>query len=182
MSCFNCHHSLEGSQWRQERGWPGRAGLPAWSPQHWAVLRLLVQRADPSVRAQLDDAVSQIAARVSRMNDRDGVVQASDQAKKLIESALPQIAALPWRDDDVRSFMRTIASEDEFLLRTDVQSAEQTALALQSLASALTRGNPRLLKSPMTEGIDALFEEIKNRDRYDPARFVQKLQTLRAAL
>lgn len=182
MSCFNCHHSLEGSQWRQERGWPGRAGLPAWSPQHWAVLRLLVQRADPSSRAQLDDAVSLIATRVSRMNDREGVVQASDQARNLIEAVSPKVAALPWRDDDVRSLMRTIASEDEFLLRTDVQSAEQTALALQSLSAALTRSNRKLLKSPMTASIDALFAEVQNRNTYDPNRFVAKLKVVRGAL
>src|SRR2546428_8273627 len=56
--------------------------------------------------------------------------------------SLPQIAALPWRDDDVRSLMRTIASEDEFLLRTDVQSVEQIALALQSFSAALRSEEP----------------------------------------
>jgi hypothetical protein len=34
----------------------------------------------------------------------------------------------------------------------------------------------------MTEAIDGLFEEIKNRERYEPSRFVQKLAALRAAL
>jgi hypothetical protein len=182
MSCFNCHHSLEGSQWRQERGWPGRAGLPAWSPQHWAVLRLLVGRADVPMRAQLDDVVSQLATRVSRMNDREGVVQSAGEARRLIEAALPQIAALSWRDDDVRTLMRSIAGEEDFLLRTDVQSAEQTALALQSLSAALTRSNPRLLKSPLTAAVDALFTEVQNRNTYDPNRFVAKLKAVRGAL
>jgi hypothetical protein len=182
MSCINCHHSLETSGWRQERGWPGRAGLPSWSPQHWAVLRLLVGRANPSARAQLDSDVQLIASRVARMNDTNGVVQAAGDAKRIIDGVTPQIAALSWRDDDVRALMRTIAGDTDFLLTSDVHSAEQTALALQSLASALTRSNPRLLKSPMTESIDALFEEIKNRERYEPSRFVQKLAALRAAL
>ena len=182
MSCINCHHSLETSGWRQDRGWPGRAGLPSWSPQHWAVLRLLVGRANPSARAQLDSDVQSIAARVARMNDTNGVAQAATDAKRIIDGVTPQIAALSWRDDDVRSLMRTIAGDTDFLLTSDVHSAEQTALALQSLASALTRSNPRLLKSPMTEAIDALFEEIKNRERYEPSRFVQKLTALRSTL
>jgi hypothetical protein len=182
MSCINCHHSLESSGWRQERGWPGRAGLPSWSPQHWAVLRLLVNRANPSARAQLDTDVQLIATRVSRMNDTTGIAQASVDAKRIIDGVTPQIAALSWRDEDVRTMMRTIAADTDLLLTSDVHSAEQTALALQSLASALTRNNPRLLKSPMTEAIDALFEEVKNRERYEPSRFVQKLGALRAAL
>jgi len=44
LSCHSCHHALESGAWRQERGWPGKAGLPAWSPQRWAVLRLIVER------------------------------------------------------------------------------------------------------------------------------------------
>ena len=182
MTCTTCHHSLEGSGWRQERGWPGRAGLPSWSPQHWAVLRLLVGRANPSARAQLDSSVQVIASRVSRMNDTNGIAQAATDAKRIIDSVTPQIAALSWRDDDVRALMRTIAGDTDFLQTADVYSAEQTALALQSLAASLTRSNPRLLKSPMTEAIDSLFEEIKNRDRYEPSKFVQKLAALRAAL
>ena len=182
MSCINCHHSLETSGWRQERGWPGRAGLPSWSPQHWAVLRLLVGRANPLVRSQLDNDVEILAVRVSKMNEPNGVLQAAVEARRLIDSVTPQIAALSWRDDDVRALMRTIAGDTDFILTSDVHSAEQTALALQSLASALTRNNPRLLKSPMTEAIDGLFEEIKNRERYEPSRFVQKLGALRATL
>ena len=182
MTCVNCHHSLEGSGWRQERGWPSRAGLPSWSPQHWAVLRLLVGRADPAARAQLDSSIQLIATRVSRMNDPNAVAQAAKDAKRIIDTVTPRIAALSWRDDDVRTLMRTIAADTDYLLTSDVYSAEQTALALQSLAAALTRSNARLLKSPMTAAIDALFEEIKNRDRYDPSRFVQKLGQLRTAL
>jgi hypothetical protein len=172
MSCFNCHHSLEGSQWRQERGWPGRPGLPAWSPAHWGVLRLIV---DSNSRAQLDELVTQIASRVSRMNDREGVATAAEEAARIVSNAKVSTT-------DPRAMMRTIAGDEDFLLRADVQSAEQTALALQSLAAALTRANPSLLKSPLTEAIDALFAEVQNRNAYDPARFVGKLRAVRGAL
>jgi hypothetical protein len=180
MSCANCHHSLENSQWRQARGWSGRAGLPAFSPKHWAVLRLIVDRASPSARASLDESVKVIASRVARMNDASGVATAADEAKRIMESALPRITALPWRDEDVRSMMRTITADDG--VTYDVQSAQQAALALQSLAAALTRNHPALLKSPMTDALDAVFAEVQNKDRYEPRRFAEKLAALRAAL
>jgi hypothetical protein len=180
MSCANCHHALEGSAWRQERGWTGRAGLPAWSPKQWAVLRLVVDRAAPSARAQLDDAVRTVAARVARMNDPSGVATAAEEAKRAIETALPRITALPWRDADVRAMMRTITADDA--VTYDLQTAQQAALALQSLAAALTRANPALLKSPMTAALDALFAEVQSKDRYEPARFAQKLVALRGTL
>jgi hypothetical protein len=183
MSCLNCHHSLEGSAWRQERGWPSRAGLPAWSPQHWSVLRLIVSRAaPPASRVALDDAVQQLSTKVARMNDSAGIANAADDARRLIDGALPKIAALSWRDDDVRAMMRTIAGDEKFILESDVHSAEQTALALQSLAAARTRSNRALLKSPMNDALDALFDEVKNRDRYEPGRFVAKMRALRGTL
>lgn len=182
MSCSNCHHSLEGGTWRQERGWPGRAGLPAWSPQRWAVLRLLVAKAAPSTRAQLDDLVATLGTKVSRMNDAQGIAATAAEARRIIETAIPKIDALAWRDDDVRAMMRTLAHDEEFLLRADVHSAEQTTLALHSLASALIRSNPRLLRSPLMTAVDALDAEVQNRERFEPARFVEKLRTVRNAL
>jgi len=179
MSCYNCHHALRGAA-RQERGWPGRAGLPAWSPQRWAVTRLIVAKAAPS--PALDDAIATVASRVSRMNDAAGVASVAEEARRLVEAALPRIDALTWSDAEVRAMIRTVADQRDFLARADVHSAEQTALALQSLASALTRRNPSLARGPLMRAIDALFEELKVRDDYDAARFAEKLAAVRAAV
>ena len=89
---------------------------------------------------------------------------------------------LPWTDSDIRAFMTAVASDEEFIRRSDVHSAEQVALTLQSLGSTLTRRDPKLVKSPMTKAIDALFDELQNRDDYEPGRFAQKLAAVRSAL
>jgi len=182
MSCFNCHHSLKTSGWRQVRGWPDRAGLPAWSPQHWAALRLLVGRISPGARDELDPIVAQVALNVARMNDRAAVAASAERAKRIADALVPKADAMRWSDADIRALMATIAGDRAFIERSDVQSAEQAALALQSLASALTRRNPRLLKSAMTQSIDALFNEVQDREAYEPSRFAQKLAAVRAAI
>ena len=182
MSCYNCHHGLKNSGWRQQRGWPDRAGLPAWSPQHWATLRLLIGRISPGARDELDPIVAQVARSVARMNDTNAVISAADRAKRIADSLIPKADAMRWSDADVRSLMAAIAEDRTFIERADVQSAEQAALALQSLASALTRRNPRLLKGAMTQSIDALFDEVQDRDEYQPSRFAQKLAAVKAAL
>jgi hypothetical protein len=182
MSCYNCHHDLKGSTWRQERGWPDRAGLPTWSPQHWAVLRLVAGKASPGARDQLDPLVAQIARGVARMNDPSGTASAAERARKIASDLVPRVDGMRWNDADIRALMITITEDRSFILNADVHSAEQAALSLQSLASALTRRNPRLLRSPMTQSIDALFEEVQSRDDYEPARFAEKLRAVRAAL
>jgi hypothetical protein len=176
MSCYNCHHSLKTSGWRQERGWPGRAGLPAWSPKQWAVFRVLAGRVSPETRAQLDDEIQQVASRVARMNDPNGVAEAAEKARKTVHGLVPRIDRLSWSDADVRALMGAIASNVDV---SDVHAAEQTALALQALGTSLTRRNPSLLKSPMMKSIDDLFTELQNRDDYDPGRFSEKLRALR---
>ncbi|MEO8034926.1 MAG: hypothetical protein ABI837_10895, partial [Acidobacteriota bacterium] len=182
MSCFNCHHALTNeSTSRQERGWPGRAGLPAWSPQHWAVLRLVIGRVSPSTRNQLDGLVADVSSRVSRMSDREGTAAAADEARRVIDSVIPKIASASWSSEDIRAMMRAVAADDS-VMSYDVHSAEQTALSLQSLSATLTRNNPSLLKSRMTAAIDALFEEVRDRNRYDANRFAQKLRDVRDTL
>lgn len=182
MSCYNCHHSLKNSTWRQERGWPDRAGLPSWSPQHWAVLRMIVNRAAPGQRAQLEDLVNQLALKVARMNDPAGVAQAADAAKRIADGLVPAVDRMNWSDSDVRSLMSAIADDQDFIRRSDVHSAEQVALTLQSLGSSLTRRDSKLVKGPMTKAIDALFDELQNRDDYEPSRFAQKLAAVKATL
>jgi len=181
MACANCHHDLRNSQWRQVRGWPGRAGLPAWSAQHWAVVRLIVAKTSPQARAKLDELLPQLASRVARMNDPAGVAQAAENARRAIADAIPSIDRINWSDAEVRALMTAIA-EDRGPIIADLQSAEQAALSLQSLATSLTRRNPRLVRGPMMRAIDALFADLQNRDDYDPARFAEKLQAVKSAL
>ena len=182
MSCYTCHHHHKDSGWRHQRGWPDRAGLPSWSPQHWSMLRLLIGRVSTESRDELDPLVSQIARGVARMNDPAGVAATADRARKAADALIPKVDAMRWNDSDIRALMTAIASDREFILTSDVHAAEQSALALQSLSSALTRRNPKLLRSTMVRSIDALFDEVKNRDDYDPARFVDKLAAVKAAL
>jgi len=126
--------------------------------------------------------VRNIARGVSRMNDPAGVAANADRARRIVDTLVPRVDAMRWSDADVRSFMSMIAADRDFILTSDVHAAEQAALSLQSLASALTRRNPRLLRGPLVKSIDALFEEVRNRDDYVPARFSEKLNAVKAAL
>jgi hypothetical protein len=180
MSCYNCHHDLKDSTWRQVRGWPDRAGLPSWTPQRWAVLRLILDRVSPGARSELDPLVSQLSLGVSRMNNPSGVAAAADRARAVVSPLVARVEAAKWTDADVRALMSTITNDETVL--ADVHSAEQAALALQSLASVRTRRDARLLRGPLTKSIDALFEELKNRDDYEPSRFATRLNAVRANL
>jgi hypothetical protein len=141
------------------------------------VLRLLIGRVSPQSRDELDPIVAQLARGVSRMNDPNGVAANAERARRIVTPLIARIEGQRWNDSDVRALMTTIV--DDPLVTTDVHTAEQAALSLQSLASVLTRRNPRLLRGAMIQSIDALFEEVKSRDDYDAARFAKKLGELK---
>ena len=82
FECFACHHDvnniestyyrrgeanrlLEGPpwdiSWRQQRGYPGVAGIPPWNPARYFVLRQLVQALAPESRAALDQALNTVS-------------------------------------------------------------------------------------------------------------------------
>ena len=107
---------------------------------------------------------------------------AADEARSVANGVIPAIDATRWSDSQVRSLISAIADDRDFVMRSDVHSAEQIALALQSLAASLTRRDSRLLRGGMLKAIDGLFAELKDRDDYDPSRFVEKLQALKASV
>ncbi|HEX7151353.1 MAG TPA: multiheme c-type cytochrome [Thermoanaerobaculia bacterium] len=178
MSCTNCHHALRGGEARQARGWPDRAGLPAWSPQHWTALRVLIGKASPAARDELDPLVRELAVKVARMHDREGIAATALRARRAVDAVVPRVDAMRWNDAEVRALMTAIAN-DRF---ADVHAAQQAALALQSLSSAMTRRNPRLLRGATTRTIDALFEQVQDVDAYDPDKFSRALAEVKASL
>jgi cytochrome c554/c'-like protein len=176
MSCFNCHHNLKSGEWREERGWRDRPGQPAWSAPHWSALRAILGRASST---DLQERVDDLARRVARMRDPPAISEAAEEARRIVQPLIREVDRLDWREADVRAAMRVITSDPELV---DVRAAEQIALSLQALASSLTRRDPRLAHSAMTQAIDALFAELQSRDDYDPRRFSARLRALRGTL
>jgi hypothetical protein len=116
------------------------------------------------------------------MNDREGVARAAEEARGIANSVIPAIDSSKWSDRQVRSLIAAIADDRDFVMRSDVHSAEQIALSLQSLATSLTRKDSKLLRGGLLKAIDGLFAELQNRDDYDPSRFVERLRVVRDSI
>lgn len=182
MSCVDCHHSLKDGQWRQERGYTGRAGMPSWSPARFAVLRRIVSTTSPQSVEKLDAAVADVAAAVGRFSDGASVAAAAERARQAVDPIVSSIASRNWSESDTRALMRAVAEDQTYAAHGDVFAAEQQALALQSLSSDLARRNPRLLRSDLTRSIDELFGTLEKREEFDVTRYSEKLAKVKAAL
>lgn len=178
MSCYNCHHDLRTSTWRQERGYTLRAGLPAWTPQRYVVLRHLIAEVAPSERAAFDRSVAELAGLVARMNQPAAVARLAGSTGAMVGRIIPAIDAIRWDDGQVRRLISRIASDGNYLKASDVHSAEQTALALQSLGSYLANNDRVNLRGDLLRSVDQLFKQIQVPSDYDPGQFVKTLEQI----
>ena len=152
LTCDSCHHDLAGGRWRQVRGYRYRAGLPSWSPARWAVLRHLLGAVAPREREALDGDVEKLAEQVSRLNTPAS--QLAETVQRIaagLDRALPRLAAQEWSDATARALLATIARDRASLEAVDRESAEQMALAVQSLAAHLAAREPRVARGPLAQ-------------------------------
>jgi hypothetical protein len=174
MTCTGCHFALASRS--PGKGSGERLGLPSWNPRHWIVSRQLIARSSPAALKQLETLFGKLGATAANMNDAKSVAEGAEAARAIVVSTLPAVRKLSWSESDIRSIMRTIATTDA----GDVQSAEQIALSLQTLAVALSQNGRQGMA--LMPPIDGLFAELEKPYEYAPARFNAKLAALRKML
>lgn len=185
MSCAACHHNLRTGEWRQERGYAARAGLPPWSPVRWSVLRHVVAEVAPEQQAGLDADVGELAALVSAMRRPEAVAEKAESIAKRMSAITDRVESTQWTEKRVRSLMTRIASDADYFYRNDRQSAEQATWALVSLSANLARANPKLVRSGVQKSVDDLYKQLNKMplpDEYEGAKFRETLAQLQKQL
>jgi hypothetical protein len=185
MSCAACHHDLRTGEWRQERGYQGRAGLPPWSPVRWSVLRHVVAEVAPDQQASLDAEVNELAKLVASMRRPEAVSEKADSIAKKLSAVTDKVESTQWTEKRVRSLMSRIANDADYFYRNDRQSAEQATWALVSLSASLARTNPKLVRGGVQKSVDDLYKQLNKMpmpDEYENSRFRETLVQLQNQL
>lgn len=183
MNCYACHHSLKDSEWRQIRGYRYKAGLPPWNPARYAVLRQLVSAFAPQERGQLDTQVERLAAAIAKMSIPPATVAAT--AANLADTIGRVIPRLRQADVDnaaASKLIDAIAKDVPYLVDAEIHSVEQAIMAINALASAMARSNPALAQGGLTRSIDKLYDDVKDRERFDRNQFTQHVAELQRQL
>jgi len=72
-----------------------------------------------------------------------------------------------------------IAGDVPYLVDSEVHSVEQAILAINALVSAMARNNPAIAQGPVNRTIDKLYDDVKDRERFDRQIFAQHMAELR---
>ena len=179
LSCDSCHHSLAQERWRTAPDRPGRPGLPRVSPARYAVLRHLIAATAPERQAALDEGVERLASQLGRLGTPPAeVAAAAERLSRETAELIPRLDRLTWDDALVRRLLLAVTEDQGGLETADYASAQQAALAVQTLLSQLLASNPRRVRSGLAAASEGLAAELQNPYAFDSGRFAERLAQL----
>jgi hypothetical protein len=186
LDCFACHHSLTNAEnsWRQELGYAGRrAGNPPWNLSRYAVLRQIVNELDREGGRRLETDLEKLYAIMSAGSpDR---TQAAAQARAIAETAgrlAQQISAASFDQARTQRLLQAIARDGDYISRQGERSAEQAAMALQSLYLAYSGQARPATDVQIRAALKALFQQVENPSAYNAPKFAEAMRALSQVL
>jgi hypothetical protein len=195
LDCFACHHSLTATEesWRlrsagdDPRGGRGyyqkrRAGDPPYNNSRVVVFQHMANEVDAATAKQLQQTMTQVAALVGSLQpDRNQIEQLATQAGELAGRLADELRTTTFDREKTERVMRAISGDADYISDQGERSAEQAAMALDSLyiAYAKAGGNGT---SEVRPAINALLKELDNPSAYNAPRFAAALRRVNAAL
>lgn len=186
LDCFACHHSLVKTEnsWRQQRGYAGRRpGNPQWNASRYIVFREMARTVDPALAARLDASLEKVETQMSCLApDRAQVAAAAAQTVATLDDLAQRTAAMPYDQAMTLKLMRDISADADGISAAGERSAEQAAMALNSLFLSYSRNVKMASETDLRAAIGGLYQQLQNPSAYDAYQFSAQLHKVNALL
>ncbi|MFZ0641104.1 MAG: multiheme c-type cytochrome [Candidatus Acidiferrales bacterium] len=186
LDCFACHHDLVKTEdsWQQQRGYSGRrAGNAAWNPSRYIVFRQLARETDPALAARLDDSLAKLQAEMNRLQpDREKVAASANEAASELDDFAKRIEGLSYEQTMTVKLMRDISGDADEISMSGERSAEQAAMALNSLFLSYSQNSKPTDDADLRAAIAGLYQQLQNPSAYNGFQFAAQLHKFNAAL
>jgi hypothetical protein len=186
LDCFSCHHALTAPEqsWRQARGYSDRRpGDPPWNGSRDAVFRELAHQVDNDTAARLDEQIALLAKLLSQLNpDRDAVTSTATSIASLVNQLSARIEAQPYDAALTLRILHRISDDADEISGQGERSAEQAAMALDSLFIAYSRTEKPVNAADIRAAINGLFQQLENPSNYNPADFSRQVRKVASLL
>jgi hypothetical protein len=185
LDCFTCHHSLTSAEdsWRQARGYEQRRpGNPPYNASRYVVFKHLAHDVDLQTSQQLEAELNKVAALVAELQpNRDEIADHATRAAELSGRLAESLNAMSFDRPRTARLMKQIANDADDISNSGERSAEQAAMAMDSLYIAYSKE----AKTPSPEvrtAIDGLFQQLENPSAYNGRRFATQLKKVGAVI
>ena len=204
FECFACHHDVNNIEstyyrrgeanrlqegqawdvsWRQQRGYPGVAGIPPWNPARYFVLRQLVQALAPDSRATLDQELNTVSTLMAKVGAAEPaqIAAAANRAAQVADSLLSKVANLEMNPELASTVLRNITSDSASIAGAGVRVAEQATMAIETFVPVARKSGKPLAQEPVVTGaLRKLSQVVEKPEEYDREQFEQFATQMRA--
>jgi hypothetical protein len=185
LDCFACHHSLTRAEdsWRQAQGYAQRPrpGNPPLNVSRWVISRHVLEALDPQAATELDTVMPKLAIEASRLRTKEEeIVRLTNQARGILDRGVARAVAASPTAEIASRIVRAIFADTPEIAGRGERAAEQAAMAVETLSSALARArgqDPATMRPAFAE----LFQQFESPSSYDPRRFVAAMKKVETA-
>ena len=181
FDCHACHKLMSGRQWGPRQGTGLGPGVVRLNDSNMLMFRHVLAPVDKAAAARILEQTR--ALHRATTESREATFAAARRLRSSVEGMLPTVAAFNYGADSLDAILASIEADAERGEYRDYASAEQVAMAAQSVIVAFENdGKIDGEKATVLRArLDALYATIKNEDSWSVKNFRTALAALRAA-
>lgn len=181
FDCLACHKPMDSGRWGPRPGTGLGPGMVRLNDANLVMFRHLLAAVDRSAAARFGEQTR--ALHRATAQGRDATAAAAKRLSAEIRGLLPRVAGTDWDDAAMMPILDSLVGDAERGEFRDFAAAEQATMAANSVLAAFeAAGAVDAEKAEALRArIDALYERVKDQDRYEMSAFVSALKALRQA-
>ena len=181
FDCHACHRLMSGSKWGPRQGTGLGPGVVRLNDANLVMFRHVLAPVDKAAAARLLEQTR--ALHKATTQSRDATLTAARRLNASIEALLPVVSAFNYGADSLNAILASIEADAKRGEYRDYASAEQVAMAAQSVVVAFENdGKVDAERAALLRGkLDALYAVIKDENSWSVQGFNNALAALRAA-
>jgi len=180
--CNACHHSLiKGGRARAQRSGGLPVGEVPLADSQLVMLIRWLEVAQPSAARKWHDEWAALQAAGQR-----GSGELQSRAKSMLATLdsviVPQVRSTSLDDAQLRRLLKSIVGDARGAHVGDFSDAEQTAMAVSVLTTALAERGAEQVSDGLRKAVDGLYAQVKDRDRFQPESYSGSIEKVAVAL
>jgi len=181
FDCHACHKLMQGKKWGPRQGTGLGPGVVRLNDANLVMFRYVLAPVDKAAAQRVLDETR--ALHRATTESRDGTFAAARKLRATLAELLPKVSAYSYDAASLDVILASFVADAERGEFRDFSSAEQVAMASQSVVVAFENAG-KLDKDQAARlhaKLDALYETVKDENNYAMARFDGALKDLRTA-
>jgi hypothetical protein len=181
FDCHACHKPMGSKKWGPRQGTGLGPGVVRLNDSNLVMFRYVLAAVDPPAANAVLEQTRSLHQATTR--DRQATFAAARTLRETLRTELPKVAVYPWGTDSMSAILKSIEADAERGELRDFSSAEQAAMAAQSVVVAFHNAGKidDARNKTLQAKIDALYKTVERDDSYEMGRFTSALKELRSA-